>query len=144
MNVRYKNIAIIIVLFSLLSTACKSKQSITKTHPKKETPCCIGNYTNYEFVPLIELGKEFRRLKNLQEACCEKRASALYLVMKELGKQLGQKNTHKDKIFEVMGRADVNNNQEIQYKLGNTKAGLSFTLKDNIVTHYKWLDLPKI
>lgn len=137
-----KTFGITIVFISLLMIGCKTTQ---KTVPKKrvvEKDCCISPYDSFNYIPLLELGAEYRRLDQLKATCCAKKESALSLIMKELGKQLGKKGTHKDKIIEVMGEADIENEQSLKYTLANTKAGLWFGLKNNRVVQYKWLKLP--
>lgn len=142
MSSLYK-ISYAILLFSLLTTACKPSQKLSKkTIPEKEEPCCISSYKSYQFVPLIELGKEFRRLKALEENCCYKKNSAYYLLMKELGRQLGKPGTSKEKIFEVMGKADRSKTTSLHYELGSKKAML-FELKNNKVSKYQWFETPQ-
>ena len=141
MNSCYKIIVLNSILFSLLMIGCRSTAPVASIKSTEEKDCCISNYQKFEYIPLIELGAEYKKLRNTNESCCNKNGSALYLVMKELGKQLGKKGTHKAKILEVMGKADTNNQQELRYHLGNKNAGIRFVIKNNLVSHYEWLDI---
>ena len=124
------------LLFIALSfVACKPTKKVSQVVPKDEGPCCISTYSEFAYVPLIDLGKEYQRLKALKEDCCAKPKSPATLILNELEKQLGIAHTPKEKIIEVMGTPDVVQADKLSYYIKGKVNRLVFHLKQNKVDY---------
>jgi hypothetical protein len=72
--------------------------------------CCVSTIrkVGFENAKLNSLSKEYKRLKHIQDKCCDKWNSDLHKIMSRLLLELGKKGTDTDLVIKTMGKPDSN------------------------------------